>query len=113
MTCRKLRRQVVDKEEAACAERRAVGSFKPIERVKLEANIKEFVRLSIRRLHGAKTPTAGGPGPGSTLLGFGPSVQQLGCHHHTVNGGDHHQHHHQQQQQQHHNHHHAGSYMAL
>lgn len=52
--CRKLRRQIVDKEAAACAERQAAGSFKPIERSKLEANIKEFVRLSIRRLHAAR-----------------------------------------------------------
>jgi hypothetical protein len=49
----------VEKEAAACAERQAAGSHKPIERSKLEANIKEFVRLSIRRLHTAR-PGGGG-----------------------------------------------------
>lgn len=63
LLCRKLRRQIVDKEAAACAERQAAGSHKPIERSKLEANIKEFVRLSIRRLHTAR-PGAGAAGHG-------------------------------------------------
>lgn len=57
---RKLRRQIVEKESAACAERHAAGSFKPIERSKLEANIKEFVRLSIRRLHASRPAAAHG-----------------------------------------------------
>lgn len=59
---RKLRREIVEKEAAACAERQAAGSHKPIERSKLEANIKEFVRLSIRRLHTARPGGGGAPG---------------------------------------------------
>ncbi|GBF93173.1 histone-lysine N-methyltransferase [Raphidocelis subcapitata] len=47
---RKLKREVVEKEGQAHAERSRGGQPAPIERVKLEANIKEFVRLSIRRL---------------------------------------------------------------
>jgi hypothetical protein len=50
----------VEKEAAACADRQAAGSSKPIERSKLEANIKEFVRLSIRRLHAARPGGAAG-----------------------------------------------------
>jgi hypothetical protein len=52
--CRKLKREVVEKEAAAFAERQAAQSFKPIERLKLEGNIKEFVRLSIRRLRAGR-----------------------------------------------------------
>ena len=58
----------MEKEAAASAERHAAGSFKPIERSKLEANIKEFVRLSIRRLHASRPGAAGGyhmPSPGA------------------------------------------------
>lgn len=46
-------REVVEKERRAHAERLAQtgGAPKPIERRKLEGNIKEFVRLSIRRFH--------------------------------------------------------------
>ncbi|KAI8470635.1 MAG: hypothetical protein J3K34DRAFT_521189 [Monoraphidium minutum] len=47
---RKLKREVVEKEGAAYQERSRAGAYAPIERPKLEANIKEFVRLSIRRL---------------------------------------------------------------
>jgi hypothetical protein len=47
---RKLKREVVEKEGQAHAERSRGGQFAPIERFKLENNIKEFVRLSIRRL---------------------------------------------------------------
>eukprot|EP00887_Chlorella_sp_A99_P003835 scaffold11.g3835.t1 len=47
----RLRREVVAKEREAYAERQASGAFKPIERHKLEAKIKEFVRDSIRRIH--------------------------------------------------------------
>jgi hypothetical protein len=57
---RKLRRQVVEREEAAAAERQAAGFFRPIERAKLEANIKEFVRLSIRRMAAARPAAAAG-----------------------------------------------------
>lgn len=53
---RKLRREVVDKEAAAYAERSAGRVAKPIERARLEAGIKEFVRLSIRRLHASRGP---------------------------------------------------------
>lgn len=61
MSCRKLRRQIVEKESAACAERQAAGSHKPIERSKLEANIKEFVRVSVRRMHAARPGASTGP----------------------------------------------------
>lgn len=66
-SCRKLRRQIVEKEVAACADRQAAGSSKPIERIKLEANIKEFVRLSIRRLHTARP---GGSADGTGMNGM-------------------------------------------
>lgn len=49
-TYRKLKREVVEKEGVAYQERSRGGQFAPIERLKLENNIKEFVRLSIRRL---------------------------------------------------------------
>jgi hypothetical protein len=42
---------VVERERQAYAARQASGDVRPIERSKVEANIKEFVRLSIRRLH--------------------------------------------------------------
>jgi hypothetical protein len=71
---------VVEVEEAAVAERRAGGDVKPIERSKLEANIKEFVRLSIRRLHTAKG--------GGASSGGGPAARG--------DAGTPHQHHHQQ-----------------
>lgn len=48
---RKLSREVVERERQAYAARQASGDARPIERSKVEANIKEFVRLSIRRLH--------------------------------------------------------------
>jgi len=44
---------VVEKEGQAYMERSRSGQFAPIERFKLENNIKEFVRLSIRRLRAA------------------------------------------------------------
>ncbi len=44
---------MVEKEGQAYAERSRGGQFAPIERFKLENNIKEFVRLSIRRLRTA------------------------------------------------------------
>lgn len=67
--CRKLRREIVDKEITAFAERQASGTFKPIERAKLEVNIKEFVRLSIRRLHAARTGGPGGYSEGPSGVG--------------------------------------------
>jgi len=48
---RKIKREVVEKERRAYDERRQQGVFKLIEKRKLENNIKEFVRLSIRRFH--------------------------------------------------------------
>jgi hypothetical protein len=47
----KIRREIVRKEQEAYAGRQAAGVFKPIERGKLEAKIREFVRDSIRRYH--------------------------------------------------------------
>ena len=49
--CRKIRREVVEKERRAFSERGQQAVKKPIERRKLEANLKEFVRQSIRRFH--------------------------------------------------------------
>ena len=49
---RKLKVEIVEKEQQAYAERQQAGQFRHIERAKLEANIKEFVRVSIRKLHG-------------------------------------------------------------
>ncbi len=48
---RKIQREVIDKERRAYADRLEQSMFRPMERKKLEGNIKEFVRLSIRRLH--------------------------------------------------------------
>lgn len=49
---RKIVREVIEKERRAHNERlEQYGSHRPIERKKLEGNIKEFVRLSIRRYH--------------------------------------------------------------
>jgi hypothetical protein len=62
---------VFEKELSAFSERQAAGAFKPIERSKLEQNIKEFVRLSIRRMHAARSNPASmqaGMGPGGVLL---------------------------------------------
>eukprot|EP00878_Enallax_costatus_P017975 GHUV01018901.1.p1 GENE.GHUV01018901.1~~GHUV01018901.1.p1 ORF type:complete len:1118 (+),score=463.86 GHUV01018901.1:2890-6243(+) len=56
---RKLRREVVDKEVTAFAARQAQGQFRPIGKAEVEAKIKDFVRLSIRRLHAARA--AGAP----------------------------------------------------
>jgi hypothetical protein len=67
-----LRREVFEKEVTAFSERQAGGTFRPIERSKLEQNIKEFVRLSIRRMHAART------GPGSSMqAGLGPGGMLL------------------------------------
>jgi hypothetical protein len=65
---------VYEKEVCAFSERTAGGAFKPIERSKLEQNIKEFVRLSIRRMRAARTA----PGPGSSMqAGLGPAGMML------------------------------------
>ncbi|KAL4422425.1 hypothetical protein ABPG75_008622 [Micractinium tetrahymenae] len=47
----KVRREIIAKEQHAYEERRSAGLFKPIERTKLEAKIRDFVRDSIRRYH--------------------------------------------------------------
>lgn len=46
-----VHREVIDKERRAYAERRAQALHKPIERRKLEMNIKEFVRGTVKRWH--------------------------------------------------------------
>jgi hypothetical protein len=56
---RKLRREVVEKELTAFAGRQAQGQLRPIDKVEVEAKIKDFVRHSIRRLHAARA--AGAP----------------------------------------------------
>ena len=48
---RKIQREVVEKERRAYAERQEQSLPRPMERRKLEGNIKEFVRQSIRRFH--------------------------------------------------------------
>jgi len=42
---------VIDKERKAYAERQSQNLPRPMERRKLEGNIREFVKQSIRRLH--------------------------------------------------------------
>ena len=44
----------MDKERKAYADRQAQNLPRPMERRKLEGNIKEFVKQSIRRLHSAQ-----------------------------------------------------------
>lgn len=56
--CRKLRREVVEKELTAFDGRQAQGQFRPIDKVEVEAKIKEFVRHSIRRLHASRAAGA-------------------------------------------------------
>lgn len=58
---RKIRREVVDKERAAYEQRCSQSLFKLIEKRKVEHNLREFVRLSIRRYH---TQQTGAPPPG-------------------------------------------------
>ncbi|KAJ9531590.1 hypothetical protein QJQ45_014945 [Haematococcus lacustris] len=48
---KKIHREVVEKERQAFGARRELGQFKLIEKRKVEHNLKEFVRMSIRRLH--------------------------------------------------------------
>ncbi|MEW5296794.1 MAG: hypothetical protein WDW36_000048 [Sanguina aurantia] len=48
---RKVQREVVEKERRAFETRQQQSQNRPIERKKLEANLKEFVRQSIRKLH--------------------------------------------------------------
>ena len=49
--CSKIQREVIDKERKAYAERQSQNLPRPMERRKLEGNIREFVKQSIRRLH--------------------------------------------------------------
>ncbi len=58
VACRKLRGEVVDKEREAFEERQQQSQYKPIERRKLEGNIKDFVRMSIRRMHATRAGLA-------------------------------------------------------
>ena len=53
----------MDKERQAYAGRKGQGTFKLIERRKVEANLKEFVRLSIRRY---RQQAGGAPQPAAT-----------------------------------------------
>jgi hypothetical protein len=48
--CRKIQREIIEKERKAYAERLDQNLPRPMERRKLENNIKEFVRQSIKRL---------------------------------------------------------------
>ncbi len=45
----KIKKQVVDKERDAYAQRQAAGTYKPILKDKLEVKIRDFVRESIKR----------------------------------------------------------------
>eukprot|EP00798_Chlamydomonas_sp_ICE-L_P005065 gene5065-34860_t len=52
----KMKHEVVEKERRSCEDRKLKGAgAKLIERRKLEGNIKEYVRQSIRRYHGIKS----------------------------------------------------------
>ncbi|KXZ54200.1 hypothetical protein GPECTOR_5g294 [Gonium pectorale] len=55
----KVYREVVAKERRAWEERRSAGVYKPIERHKLEANLKEFVRSTIKRMREREKEKAG------------------------------------------------------
>ncbi|GIL91288.1 hypothetical protein Vretimale_10000 [Volvox reticuliferus] len=98
----KVYREVVAKERRAWEERRSAGVYKPIERHKLEANLKEFVRSTIKRMRDREKERVagvpGGPMPGGPPQHGAPGhPRTYGAHgqmHHY-----HHQHHHQQQQQ--------------
>ncbi|GAX78575.1 hypothetical protein CEUSTIGMA_g6014.t1, partial [Chlamydomonas eustigma] len=48
---KKIQREIIEKERHAFQERQEQEMHRPMERKKLEGNIKEFVRLSIRRFH--------------------------------------------------------------
>ncbi|GLI62407.1 hypothetical protein VaNZ11_005027 [Volvox africanus] len=93
----KVYREVVAKERRAWEERRSAGVYKPIERHKLEANLKEFVRSTIKRMRDReKERAAGGPaGPMPPQHSAPGHTRSYGAH-----GQTHHYHHHQQQQQQ-------------
>ncbi|KAG2485616.1 hypothetical protein HYH03_015679 [Edaphochlamys debaryana] len=74
----KVYREVVAKERRAWEERRSAGVFKPIERHKLEANLKEFVRSTIKRMRDREKEKAGGGGAGSGATPGGGHVQGHG-----------------------------------
>lgn len=57
-------REVMAKERRAFHERRSAGVYKPIERHKLEGNLKEFVRSMIKRMRERQKETGGGGGGG-------------------------------------------------
>ncbi len=58
-------REVMAKERRAFHERRSAGVYKPIERHKLEGNLKEFVRSMIKRMRERLKETGGGGGGGA------------------------------------------------
>ncbi|PNH08632.1 Histone-lysine N-methyltransferase ASHH2 [Tetrabaena socialis] len=68
---RKVYREVVAKERRAWDERRGAGVYKPIERHKLEANLKEFVRSTIKRMRDREKEKAAAAGAGSAAGGGG------------------------------------------
>ena len=47
--CRKITREIIEKEQESFEGRRSQGLFKLIEKRKVEFNLKEFVRQSIKR----------------------------------------------------------------
>ncbi|GLC55996.1 hypothetical protein PLESTB_001053200 [Pleodorina starrii] len=83
----KVYREVVAKERRAWEERRSAGVFKPIERHKLEANLKEFVRSTIKRMRdrekekAAAAAAAGGGAHGQAHQQQQHHQQQHGQHH--------------------------------
>lgn len=63
---RKIVREVIEKERQAYEDRLKQGIDRPIERKKLENNVREFVRQSIKRFHSTRLDQAAG-GVGATL----------------------------------------------
>ena len=61
---RKIVREVVEKERHAYEERLQQSVYRPIEKKKLESNVKEFVKQSVRRFHTSRQLEAGGGGGG-------------------------------------------------
>jgi hypothetical protein len=59
----KIVREVMEKERTAFEGRRAAGGFKLMERSKVEANMKEFVRLSVKKHYSMAAGVAGGTAP--------------------------------------------------
>lgn len=80
-------REVVAKERRAWEERRSAGVFKPIERHKLESNLKEFVRSTIKRMRDREKEKGGVPAPAAaTPVLHGGQHHSHGSHRH---GGGH------------------------